>query len=124
MTAKHAQITAFRVTDMGDALAFYEGVLGFSKDWMWQHEENFPYFASVSRNQHTLYLTEHPECETGGLVYLYLETPDDVNAYHDVIIKNGGKADFGPVDQPWKLRELQITDPFGNKIRFVGQLLD
>ena len=44
----------------------------------WRHEPGFPAFASVSREGHTLYLTEHPECEPGALTYLYV---GDVDAW-------------------------------------------
>lgn len=117
-----AQIPAFHVKTIREALAFYDDVLDFTKDWEWQHEDNLPIFASVTRGTHTLYLTEHEECTAGGLAYLYLQTPDDVNALADETKRRGGTPDYGPIDQPWKVREYQITDPFGNKLRFGGVL--
>ncbi|MCB1681722.1 MAG: VOC family protein [Alphaproteobacteria bacterium] len=122
MTLFKNQITAFHVSDMQKALDYYVGVLGFTKDWEWQHAENFPVFASVSHGEHTLYLTEHRECAPGGLVYLYFDSPQDVDLRSQFIQEKGGTTDFGPIDQAWMLREVQVSDPFGNKIRFCARL--
>ena len=113
------QIAAFHIESAEAAEAFYCGRLGFAKDWAWQHEPGFPTFISVSREGHTLYLTEHPECVAGGLTYLYV---DEVDAWAATVEHGGVQPDFGPIDQPWGLRELQIRDPDGNTIRVVQDL--
>jgi catechol 2,3-dioxygenase-like lactoylglutathione lyase family enzyme len=104
-----------RVRDVRTAEAFYCGLLGFTRNWEHQLRPGFPRVVSVSRDGITLFLTEHPECASGGLVYCYVEGLNDLAAE---IVASGGTLDWGPRDQPWGMRECQVTDPDGNQVRF------
>lgn len=113
--------TCIPVLQVGSAqrsLDFYCHQLGFRRDWHHQLQPGLP-FASVSRGGATLYLTEHPESTVGALVYVYV---DDVEALFRELRARGVEPDLGPVEQTWGIKELHVTDPDGNKLRF-GQVL-
>lgn len=113
-------VPVLQISNAQRSCEFYCGKLGFQKDWEHQFEPGFPWFVSVSRGDVTLFLTEHPESAAGALVYL---TVDDVDALADEFRANHAVLEQGPTSQPWGMRELQLKDPDGNRLR-IGQDLD
>ena len=113
-------VPTLRVNDAAKSCAFYCEVLGFKKNWEHRFGPGYPLFVSVSRGTTTLFLTEHPECSSGALVYFYVK---EVNSLTTELKKKGAVLELGPVDQPWGVREIHLRDPDGNKLRF-GQLLE
>jgi len=113
-------VPTLRVDDAAKSCAFYCEVLGFKKNWEHRFGPGYPLFVSVSRGTTTLFLTEHPECSSGALVYFYVK---EVNSLTTELKKKGAVLELGPVDQPWGVREIHLRDPDGNKLRF-GQLLE
>lgn len=118
---KQKQVSTFHIASLDAAETFYNGILNFKKDWQWQHDENLPFFASFSRGEHSLYLTEHKECGPCGLVHLFFETRSELIEYCKTINQNGGTFEYGPIDQAWGLTEAQICDPDGNKLRLCAE---
>jgi catechol 2,3-dioxygenase-like lactoylglutathione lyase family enzyme len=112
-------VPTLRVKDARRSLALYRDQLGFAVDWEHQFEPGFPLFVSVSRDGVTLFLTEHPECAFGGLVYLRVE---DVDALAAEFIGRGVALREPPADQPWRMREMSLRDPDDNELRFGQQL--
>jgi uncharacterized glyoxalase superfamily protein PhnB len=53
---------------------------------------------------------------SGGVVFVGVE---DVDALHTELVQKGVTIDLPPTDQSWGNREMYITDPDGNSIRFV-----
>jgi catechol 2,3-dioxygenase-like lactoylglutathione lyase family enzyme len=113
-------VPTLRVNDAVKSCIFYCDVLGFKKNWEHRFGPEYPLFVSVSRGTTTLFLTEHPECSSGALVYFYVK---EVNSLLDELKQNGAVLELGPVDQPWGVREVHLRDPDGNKLRF-GQTLE
>lgn len=113
-------VPTLRVNDAVKSCTFYCDVLGFKKNWEHRFGPDYPLFVSVSRGPTTLFLTEHPECSSGALVYFYVK---EVNSFSAELIQNGAVFELGPVDQPWGVREVHLQDPDGNKLRF-GQTLE
>jgi catechol 2,3-dioxygenase-like lactoylglutathione lyase family enzyme len=115
--APHLKLSVpfLRVRDVRAAEAFYCGVLGFVRNWEHQFDTGAPRVVSISRGGLTLFLTEDPECSSGALVYCYL---DGIDEFVHEIIASGGVPDWGPRDQPWGMRECQVSDPDGNQLRF------
>ena len=113
-------VPTLRVNDAAKSCAFYCDVLGFKKNWEHRFGSGYPLFVSVSRGATTLFLTEHPECSSGALVYFYVK---ELNSLTTELKKKGVVLELGPVDQPWGVREFHLRDPDGNKLRF-GQLLE
>ena len=100
-------IPVLKVADVGRALAWYER-LGFVEEWTHRFGDDFPAFMSVARMQGArLFLSEHEGDATADtLVYIRLADIDAV----------GREFDVGVVEQPWG-REVQLTDPDGNRLR-------
>ena len=108
-------VPVLRVADARRSCDFYCGALGFRKLWEHQREAGLPLLVSVERGGARLFLTEHPETETGALVYLYAS---DVDALAHELRERGVAIDDGPADRPWGMREMHVRDPDGNQLRF------
>lgn len=99
----------FRVADADAVLGWYER-LGFVEQGRHRFGEGFPWYVFVRRDDVHLHLSEHTgDAPTGSLAYLRVEDLDAVAAEFGVAID----------DQEWG-RDLELTDPDGNRIR-VGE---
>ncbi|MCT2589529.1 VOC family protein [Streptomyces sp. N2-109] len=99
-------IPILHVTDATASVRWY-GRLGFGKQWQHRFEPGFPAFVEIARGQVRLFLSEHEgDARPGTLVYLRVR---DVEAL---------AAEFGlePETAPWA-REIELTDPDGNRLR-------
>lgn len=118
----------FRIFDVAKADAFYVDYLGFAKDW--DHHFTLddgvqgPLYRQVSRAGFVLHLSEHhgdgsPGAHVrvavgaGGLVGFHAELDAKKYAY----LRPG--IEDGPVPG---LKEMQLTDPFGNRITFYEEV--
>ena len=105
-----------RMTSWKRTRAFYVDGLGFAVDWEHRFEPGFPVFAQVTRDGLSLFLTEHTgDCQVGGAAYFVV---DDVDALYREISARGIKPSELPGDTEWHAREMTVTDPDGNKLRF------
>ena len=110
-------IPQLRILSAERSLPFYVDGLGFSVDWQHQFEPGFPLFLQITREGQTLFLTEHrDDCEVGGAVYLIVP---DVDECHRRFRANGVTPTEAPHDTPWGSREMSVTDPDGNRLRFA-----
>lgn len=110
-----SSVPVLQVSSATRSCEFYCGQLGFRKNWEHQFEPGLPWFVSLSRGAVTLFLTEHPESAAGALVYLHA---DDVDALAQELQAGGVVIEQGPISQPWGMREMQLKDPDGNRLRF------
>jgi catechol 2,3-dioxygenase-like lactoylglutathione lyase family enzyme len=105
-----------RSTNWNRTRAFYEDGLGFRVQWEHRFEPGFPVFAQVSRDGLSLFLTEHSgDCQVGGAAYIVV---DDLDAFHQEIVRRGVPVQEPPQDTPWGTREMAVLDPDGNRLRF------
>ncbi|TNM29485.1 glyoxalase superfamily protein [Streptomyces sedi] len=107
--AAEQAVPVLRVRELAAVLGWYLR-LGFGLCWEHRFEPGFPAFAEVGRGPLRLFLSEHEgDAPAGGLVYLRLADLDAV------------AEEFGvtPRVQPWG-RELELTDPSGNRLRISG----
>ena len=114
-------IPVLQVENAARSCDFYCSSLGFEKDWEHQLEPGLPWFVSVSRGEVTLFLTEHPESAAGALVYLMVEAVDVLAQEFQA---NKVVLEQEPVTQPWGMREMQLKDPDGNRLRFGQDMED
>jgi catechol 2,3-dioxygenase-like lactoylglutathione lyase family enzyme len=99
-------VPVFRVADGEAAAAWYER-LGFSVEGVHRFEPDLPRYMYLRRGNVRLHLSEHEgDARPETLVYFYV---DDVDAI---------AAEFGATVevQPWA-REIELTDPDGNRLR-------
>ncbi len=96
---------------------FYVVYLGFKVDWEHRFEPGFPLYMQVSRGDLVLHLSEHYGDGTPGTV-LYLPMKG-VPAYHaELHTRPGHGANPGLNDGMRGGKCLDLTDPFGNRLRF------
>jgi catechol 2,3-dioxygenase-like lactoylglutathione lyase family enzyme len=112
-----AAIPILRILDAATARAFYEGFLGMSWDWEHRLEPGLPAFAQVSRGASVLFLSEHPGDGTpGSKVILRLH---GIAAFREELLARPGSAATPDIEErPWGWRDLEIADPFGNRLVF------
>ncbi|HEY1708796.1 MAG TPA: glyoxalase superfamily protein [Rhizomicrobium sp.] len=109
-----------RIFDAEKAREFYIDFLGFTFDWIgeadWKSGPH-PLYTQISRGALILHLTEHHgDASPGANVYV---TVGDIEALHaELAAKNYTYNRPGIEEVPWG-RTLQVSDPFGNRIRFT-----
>ncbi|MNJ99254.1 Bleomycin resistance protein [compost metagenome] len=111
-----------RIFDEAKATEFYLDFLGFKSDWEHRFGENFPVYLQVRRSSLILHLSEHyGDATPGSAIFIPI---DDIDALHaELLAKDYKNAKPGVEDLPWG-RMMDITDPFGNHLRFCQQTPD
>lgn len=114
-------IPLLRIFDVEKAKAFYVGFLGFAVDWEHHFDENAPAYIQVSRGDLFLHLTEHHgDCCPGSTVFVWMT---GIEEFHKEISSKGyGFMRPGLETTFYDSRSVQVTDPFGNRIRFNERL--
>lgn len=116
-------VPVFRIFDVDKAREFYVDFLGFTVDWERRYEPSMPVYMQVSRGGLSLHLSEHhgDSCP-GSTVYVRSK---GLEAFHAEIMSKGYPHMRPGVEKtPWNTRELVVTDPFGNRLRFGEPLPD
>lgn len=114
-------IPILRIFDVQKAKEFYLSYLGFHLDWEHRFEEGMPLYAQITRDEITLHLSEHHgDCTPGAAVRIGM---DQLEAYWEQLKKkNYTYLRPGLTETPWNIRELNLTDPFGNRIIFYENI--
>ncbi len=108
-------IPVLRIFDEMLARNFYCGFLGFKIDWEHRFEPGLPLYAQISREGCILHLTGHHGDATPGSAVRVGVT--DIDAFHaELAARDYAFARPCIEHQPWGLREMKLTDPFGNRI--------
>jgi len=109
-------IPIVRIFDVAKAREFYLDFLGCSVDWEHRFGENFPLYMQVSRTEFQLHLSEHHgDASPGSNAFVPMS---GIEAFRrELIGKSYTYMKPGIEEAPWG-RELQVYDPFGNRIRF------
>ena len=110
-----------RIFDLDKAREFYVGFLGFRVDWEHRFADDAPVYMQVSLGGCVLHLTEHHgDCVPGGTVHVRVTGLED---YHREISAKGYRYMRPGIETaPWNARLMQVTDPFGNRLRFSESL--
>ena len=106
------------VNNVDKAAEYYVNVLGFHFDWGDDHGG----IAGISQGQCRMFLTNapfHQHYGTGGpvMVWLNLESRQEVDELYDRWRAAGAKIVAKPEDKPWRLREFRVVDLDGNQLR-------
>ena len=111
-----AAIPLLRIFSTDKAREFYVDFLGFSVEWEHRFGENFPLYMQIRRGDLVIHLTEHHGDATPGstifvpvegIAELHRELTDKQYRYAKPGVENVG---YG--------MQLQVADPFGNRLRF------
>ncbi|MES2414010.1 MAG: glyoxalase superfamily protein [Pseudomonadota bacterium] len=109
-----------RSFDEAKAKEFYIGFLGFTLDFEHRFEPALPLYMQVSRGDCVLHITEHHGDATPGSA-MRIEV-DDIDAFQqELLAKNYGNARPAVQEQPWA-RDMDIKDPFGNRLTFTSDI--
>ncbi|MDN2579149.1 glyoxalase superfamily protein [Aquibium sp. ELW1220] len=115
-------VPIMRIFDEAKAREFYCGFLGFSVDWEHRFGDDFPLYCQVSRANLRLHLSEHAgDATPGGNMVVFMT---GIAAFHaELKAKDYRYMKPGIVDQDWGA-EMQVTDPFSNRMRFIERKPD
>ena len=110
-------IPIFRIFDVTKAREFYVGFLGFRVDWEHRFDETAPLYMQVSRDGLVLHLSEHHGDACPGSTVIVQTT--GLDEYHREITAKGYRFMRPGIElAPWNARVMEVTDPFGNRLRF------
>lgn len=110
-------IPILRIFDVSKAREFYEGFLGFKVDWEHRFEEDAPLYMQISRDGCVLHLSEHHgDCCPGSTVFIRMRGLDGF--HQEITAKHYRYMRPGIEIAPWNAKLMQVTDPFGNRLRF------
>lgn len=111
-----AAIPIIRIFSVAKAKEFYLDYLGFTLEWEHRFEEDFPLYAQVRRSDLVLHLSEHHgDATPGSTVFVPV---DDIQALHrELQARQYAYARPGIESLGWG-QQLQVADPFGNRLRF------
>ena len=110
-------IPVLRIFSVEKAREFYLDFLGFTVDWEHRFDDDAPLYIQVSRGGMSLHLSEHHGDGTPGSVVF--ADISGLDGFHREITGRGYRyLRPGVEDMPWGTREMQVIDPFGNRIRF------
>lgn len=104
-------IPVLGVRDVGASLAFYEGVLGFKRDWGGDGAE--AHIASTSLDGKAVMLLKAPG---SGKACVWIGI-SNVLALREKLVAAGVKIVQPPTNQPWAL-EMRAEDPDGHVLWF------
>ncbi len=97
-------------TQDGYAAAKWYARLGFEVESEHRFAPGMPLYLFLKRGTVHLHLSEHQgDARPGTLVYLYVDEVDSIAAEFNAEVQ----------EQPWA-REVQLTDPDGNRLR-IGE---
>lgn len=110
-------VPVLRIFDIAKAREFYLDFLGFQVDWEHRYGDDFPLYMQVSRAGLVLHLSEHHgDASPGSTVAVHMTGIEPLHA--ELTAKAYRYAKPGLSDQGGRL-EMQLADPFGNRIRFM-----
>ncbi|MBH2982211.1 VOC family protein [Serratia marcescens] len=112
-------IPILRIFSVDKAKEFYLDFLGFTLAWEHRFSEDLPLYMQVSRAGLTLHLSEHHGDSTPGSA-LFIPVHDIDALHRELTAKNYRYARPGVEVVDWG-KELNLTDPFGNRLRFCEQ---
>jgi catechol 2,3-dioxygenase-like lactoylglutathione lyase family enzyme len=110
-------IPILRIFDVEKAREFYVRFLGFRVDWEHRLEADAPVYMQVSQGACVLHLTEHHgDCCPGGTVFVRVRGLEGFPA--EITSKQYRYMRPGIELAAWNAKLMQVTDPFGNRLRF------
>jgi predicted enzyme related to lactoylglutathione lyase len=113
-------IPIMRIFDVAKAKDFYIRFLGFGVDWEHEFDGGSPVYLQISKDDLILHLSEHHgDCCPGSTVFVWMS---GIEEFHATITSRGyGYMRPGIERTFYNSMCVEVTDPFGNRIRFNEQ---
>lgn len=113
----HSVIPVLRIFDVAKAREFYLDYLGFTVDWEHRFDPDAPLYMQITRDGLVLHLTEHYGDGTPGTVVFV--RVQNLDIYHrELAGRNYRYLRPGVQETGHGSRGMELTDPFGNRLRF------
>ena len=113
----HKVVPTLRIFSLDKAREFYLDFLGFKVDWEHRFEPDAPVYMQVSRGGVALHLSEHHGDGTPGS-HVYVYAKGVVELHRELTDKKYRHNRPGLQKQDWGMTEVQVVDPFNNRITF------
>lgn len=104
-------VPILNVVSVPDSIAYYVDVLGFELEWEWGTPAGF---ACVLRDNVRIFLCQDAQGARGSWMSIFV---DDVDALYDQYEKRGAVIRQPPTNFPWGVREMNVEDPDGHRLR-------
>lgn len=111
-------IPILRIFDLAKMREFYLDFLGCTIDWEHGAGEDVPRYLQVSRGALRLHLSEHHGDSAPG-ARIYIEVQGVAELHAELTAKKYKHNRPGLETTPWGTRELEVIDPFGNRLTFA-----
>lgn len=110
-------IPILRIFDVPKAREFYVDFLGFAVEWEHQFDERAPVYMQISRSGLTLHLSQHHgDACPGSTLHIRVS---GLAAFHaEITAKSYGHLRPDIKKTFHHSRQMEVIDPFGNRIRF------
>ena len=115
-------IPMLHVDDMEVAVKFYCQKLGFTtaSEYRLDKLNPNPAYVVITRDDLWFHLSSFPgDGKSGGVAVLFVR---DVDAVHQEYQDKGVDVGMSPINQTWGNREMYLSDPFDNQLRFTQPL--
>ena len=110
-------VPIIRIFDVAKAHEFYLGFLGFGVDWEHRYGDDFPLYTQVSRGGLALHLSEHSgDASPGGNACIYMA---GLRRFHRELTDKAYRYMKPGLEEIGDRLEMQVTDPFNNRLRFM-----
>jgi catechol 2,3-dioxygenase-like lactoylglutathione lyase family enzyme len=110
-------VPIFRIFSIEKAREFYVDYLGFQVDWEHRFAEDAPLYMQISRGNLVLHLSEHyGDACPGSTTFVWMKGIEEF--HREISAKNYKYLHPGLDKAPWNALCINVTDPFGNRIRF------
>jgi hypothetical protein len=93
------------------SIAYYVEKLGFAKEWDWGAP---PTFACVRRDEVRIFLCQDGQGAPGTWISVFIQ---DVDLLHEEYRRRGATICQPPTSFPWGLREMNVEDLDGHRLR-------
>ncbi|NEO32835.1 MAG: bleomycin resistance family protein [Symploca sp. SIO3C6] len=103
------------VGNIPNSINYYVNILGFKKDWDWGEP---PTFASVSRDDVCIFLCQGAQGQPGTWMSIFV---DNVDFLYENYKAKGAIIRQAPTNFPWGMREMNIEDPDGHRLRMSSE---
>jgi catechol 2,3-dioxygenase-like lactoylglutathione lyase family enzyme len=100
------------VSDVDASIAYYQDKLGFADHWHWGDPVAF---GGVSRDEIEIFFCRDAQGSPGTWMSIWV---DDVDALHQEFQARGADIVQPPTTFDWSVREMNVRDPDGHRIRF------
>ena len=107
-------IPILNVKNVAASIDYYVEKLGFEKEWDWGTP---PDFACVMRDDVRIFLCQDGQGGAGAWISIFVH---DVDALYDDYKARGAIIRQAPANFPWGVREMNIEDPDGHRLRIGG----